>query len=117
MVRMMVFLAVAFLVFSVSVWAQVWPSADNIVSKAQAELNLESEQVEKVRMIIEENMAKRQEMLPQLEQGLTQAQAKPLDHELYNKLSEVLTRSQMNKWNRVLELMLQDMDPTRTGKL
>ena len=42
----------------------------------------------------------------------TMSQSSDLDTELYSELSEVLTEHQMNKWNKILELIVQDMDTT-----
>ena len=104
------------LFLSVSVYAQEWPSAEHIVSKMKTELNLTEEQFDKVKLIIEENMAKRKNITPQLEKGLTQAQSSPLDAHLYTKLSEVLTRDQMRKWNRIRELLLEEISVKQDGK-
>lgn len=107
-VKMVVFVLVAFFLLSTSVYAQQWPSTEQIIEKVQVELNLTDDQLDKVILIIEENMAKRKEITPQLEQGLTQAQAQPLDTELYTQLSQVLTREQMRRWSRVLDFMLKE---------
>ncbi|MBF0523167.1 MAG: hypothetical protein HQL24_08950 [Candidatus Omnitrophica bacterium] len=107
---------VAFFFLSGSIYAQDWPSADYIVAKMQKELNLDQNQYIKVKLIIEDNMAKRQHITPQIPQGLTQAQSQSLDTELYDNLSEVLTRSQMSQWNRVLELILEAMDEGQGAK-
>lgn len=96
--------------------AQEWPSAENIVAKIKTELNLTEEQFDKVKLIIEENMAERKAIMPQLEKGLTQAQSQPLDAQLYTKLTEVLTRTQMAKWDRIRELLLQDIPENQIGR-
>ncbi len=114
--KITVFVLIASFILSVSVYAQEWPSAEHIVSKIKTELNLTEEQFDKVKLIIEENMAERQNITPQLEKGLTQAQSSPLDSHLYTKLSEVLTRSQMRKWNRIRELLLQEIPATQASR-
>ena len=111
-VKMVVHILITFFLLTAFAYAQEWPSADRIVSKLQIELNLEKEQLDQVTLIIEENMAKRQQVTPQLTEGLTQVQSQPLDRELYRKLSGVLTKPQMSQWNGMLRSMLQDMNPT-----
>jgi hypothetical protein len=106
--KIIVCIVTSVLLSGTSLYAQYWPTTDQIVSRAQSELSLDAQQLVKVRSIIGENMSKRQSITPQLASGLTQAQSKPLDYELYQQLSEVLTRDQMNKWNRVLRSMLQE---------
>lgn len=108
-----VFMAV---ILTPSVYAGEWPSADRIVTKIQIELNLGDEQLDKVKQIIEENMAQRQEVTPQMAEGLTQTQSQPFDAELYQKLSGVLTRSQMNQWNKMLTIIREDMDEKSGGR-
>lgn len=114
--KIIAFVLIASFFLQVLAYAQNWPSAEKIVKKVEAELNLTEEQFDKVKLIIEENMAKRIEITPQLEKGLTQAQASSLDSHLYTKLSNVLTRKQMSKWNRVLEVMLQEIPANQDGK-
>ncbi|MBF0386035.1 MAG: hypothetical protein HQL27_09230 [Candidatus Omnitrophica bacterium] len=109
--KTVIYVLIAIFVLWVAANAQEWPSTEHIVAKIQAELNLTKEQFAKVKIIIDENMAKRQKITPQLTQGLTQAQSAPLDSELYTNLSKVLTRAQMSQWNRILELLLQE-DPS-----
>ena len=100
----------AFFLLTVFSYAQEWPSAANIVTKMQTELNLSQDQLTKVKIIIEQNMTERQQVKPQLAAGLTQAQADPLDSELYTKLSEVLTRSQMHQWESIHQGILDNSD-------
>lgn len=114
-VRSIVCILVAFFFIWVSVYAQEWPSADDIIVKIQTEMNLNQQQLVKVKLIIKENMAKRQQIRPQLDLGLTQAQAEPLDTELYLKLSEVLTKYQMDQWNRIHDRMLQETNANNLG--
>lgn len=96
----------AFFFLTVFAYAQEWPSVDEVVTKIQTELNLQGGQLDKVRLIIKENLAKRQNISPQLSAGLTQAQAEPLDLELYTRLSEVLTRPQMDQWEGIQDGIL-----------
>ncbi len=100
-----ILIACAFL--STAAFAQQWPGADDIVAKIKLELNLTPGQLDQVGLIIKENMTKRQNITPQLTQGLTQSQSSPLDEELYTKLSEVLTRDQMGQWIKVRNSMLE----------
>ena len=109
------FVLIALFLLTVSVYAQEWPSAEVIVEKIQEEMNLTKEQFDKVKLIIEENMATRKEITPQLAKGLTQAQSASLDAHLYTKLSKVLTRKQMRSWNKILELMLQENPANQDG--
>jgi hypothetical protein len=90
-------------------YAQEWPSADKIVAKMKTEMSLDADQSPLVKLIVEENMSKRQDLLPQSTKGLSESQSHPLDWELYVKLSEVLTRSQMSQWNTTRRHMLQDV--------
>jgi hypothetical protein len=85
------------------------PKAVDIVMKMQEKLNLNQDQLSKVKPIIEENITKRQQVTPQLSQGLTQAQSQPLDSELYQKLREILTLSQMSRWNTMSGLMQSEI--------
>ncbi|MBF0484386.1 MAG: hypothetical protein HQL25_06735 [Candidatus Omnitrophica bacterium] len=107
--KTILYFLIVFCFLKVSAYGQEWPTVENIVAKVQTELNLVPEQLVKVKLIIADNMRKRQQIKPQLTEGLTQAQSQPLDAELYSKLSEVLTREQMGKWNKILEVMLQEM--------
>lgn len=109
------FLAASFFLAS---WAcaQTWPSADQLIVKIQTTMNLTKEQLDKVRLIIEENMTKRKQITPQLNQGLTQAQSDPLDDELYNKLREVLTRTQMREWGKIRERIVQGSEDYHESK-
>lgn len=92
-------------------YAQVWPDAVDILAKVQKELHLNYDQTKQVKVIIEENIAKRRAIYPQLADGLTQAQSDPIEKELYQKLSEVLTPSQMSQWNTIVPGMLKQMYP------
>ena len=101
---------VASIFLMVSAYAQQWPTSNDIMGKIQEKMNLNQEQLAQVRLIIDKNMADRQKISPQLDAGLTQAQAEPLDTELYLKLSEVLTRSQMDQWNMIHQGILDKAD-------
>jgi hypothetical protein len=90
----------ALFLLTASAQAQL-PKADDIVIEMQQTLDLDSGQLIKVRQVVTENMSKRINVKPQLSQGLTHAQAQTLDSELFQKLSQILTTSQMNMWCRM----------------
>jgi hypothetical protein len=85
--------------------AQKWPSVDSIVDEMQTGLDLNKDQVAKVKIVVAENLAKRQQVTPQLSQGLTAAQSQPLDAELYAKLSQIFTSTQMSKCKVMSKVM------------
>jgi hypothetical protein len=95
------------LLSATSAYAQAWPKTDVVVAKMRAMMNLNEDQVTKVKRVIEENFAKRRALSPQLSQGLTSSQVQPLDSELYTKLSRILTPSQMSEWTRISKIMHQ----------
>jgi len=101
------------ILLTASAYAQERFSADHIVTRMKSDLNLNPDQLPAVQLIIEENMAERQEISPQSSEGLSQDQSLPLDMELYQKLGGVLTRSQMNHWN--FKIMVQEMDANNTN--
>ena len=69
-------------------------SADDIVEKMKAELNLTDEQSGVVKPIIEENMARRRELKQSFRNQMEQ-----LNQDENQKLSQVLNQDQMSKWN------------------
>jgi hypothetical protein len=94
-------------------YAQDWPSTASIVDKVRTGLSLNDEQFGQVKLIIEDNMAKRRKIVQASDHRIiTLSQSQDMDTELYTKLSEVLTEQQMNKWNKILDLIVQDMDST-----
>jgi len=105
-VKIMGSVLVALFFLTAFAYTQEWPSVEDVVTKIQSALDLSDGQIGKVRVIIKDNLAKRQKISPQLTAGLTQAQAEPLDLELYTKLSQVLTRPQMNQWEGMKEGIL-----------
>ena len=91
-------------------FSQEWPNTATIVEKVRIGLNLTQDQFDQVKVIIQNNMIKRKKVS---HKGITtMSQSSDLDTELYSELSEVLTEHQMNKWNKILELIVQDMDTT-----
>ena len=96
--------------------AQDWPTSNEILIRAETELKLDSAQIPKVKVILEENVAKRNQVSPHSTQGLSQAQSEPLDSELYLGLSKVLTRSQMNQWNSLISRMLEEIQKSQEGQ-
>ncbi|MBF0505084.1 MAG: hypothetical protein HQL14_08305 [Candidatus Omnitrophica bacterium] len=102
---------VALFILRAFAYAQEWPSTAKIVEKVRTDLNLNQEQFDKVRLIIEDNMAKRKQIASESTQGLTTtAQSRELDSQLYSKLRDVLTDYQMRQWNKILDSINQDMD-------
>ena len=53
-------------IFSTGIFAfaQEWPTAQDIMSKVQAEMDLDAAQLSKVKAIVEENVAERQQVKP-----------------------------------------------------
>ena len=100
------------LFLATNVYAQEWPSASSIVEKVRTDLNLSQAQYEEVKVIIEENMAKRQQIAQESTLGLSMAQSQVLGTELYTKLSNVLTESQMMEWNKMIDLINQKINAT-----
>lgn len=109
--RIITSIVVAFSLMIGSVQAQKWPDAEDIVAKVETEMNLDKDQFVKVKQIIEKNIEKRR-ATTQLNMGLTQAQSQPLEDELYHNLSEVLTTSQMSRWNTIVNRMYKELDQT-----
>ena len=52
---------VVFMILGTYAYAQRWPSAATIVERAKTELNLDQGQYDQVKVIIEENVLKRQQ--------------------------------------------------------
>ena len=90
---------------AVSVYAQETTSVSYIVAKMKKELNLTQEQVDAVKPILAEDMAKRDELKQSLRDQVTisdssaiQSKIGELDRDENKKLSMILTKDQMNKW-------------------
>jgi hypothetical protein len=90
---------------AVSAYAQETTSVNDIVAKMKKELNLTQQQADAVKPIIEENMAKREELRQSVQDqamiiGRVTIQSKigQLDQDENQKLSQILTQDQMNKW-------------------
>ena len=88
-----------------SVYAQESTSVSDIVAKIQKELNLTQQQIDAVKPIIRENIAKREELRQSVEdqtmiidRDIIQSKIEQLDQDEDQKLSQILTRDQMNKW-------------------
>lgn len=92
-------------------------SADTIVSKMQTKLNLTPEQATAVKPIVEETMAKRQEIRGAGgDKREMFKQMKQLKEEEEKKLSGVLTPEQMKQWTDAKSEMRQKfMERKRSG--
>ena len=111
---------------AVSVYAQEAASVDDIVTKMEKEFNLTQEQANAIKPIIEENIAKREKLRQSVQdQGMIidrdamQSKIGKLDQDENQKLVQILTQEQMNKWiqkQRLRNVFNQDqMDNTRWG--
>ncbi|MGD0336828.1 MAG: hypothetical protein ABSB18_07015 [Candidatus Omnitrophota bacterium] len=90
---------------AVYAYAQETASVNDIVAQMKQELNLTQEQAVAVKPIIEENMAKREELRQRVQDQIVladratiQRKIRELDQDENQKLAQVLTREQMNKW-------------------
>lgn len=93
-----------------SVYAQEQKSADEIVQKMTTDLNLTPEQASSIKPIIEDNMAKRQELLNStMDRSSIKGQMTQLKQEEEQKLSQVLTPDQATKMNSMREERHQGM--------
>jgi len=92
-------------------YAQEWPSAENVVEKMRTGLNLDQDQYDQVKVIVENNMDQRKEIEQESAQGVTSmSQSQSLDTELYVKLSEVLTEYQMEQWDKIFRGIVKNID-------
>jgi hypothetical protein len=109
---------------AVSTYAQETVSVNDIVAKMKKELNLTQQQADAVKPIIEENMAKREELRQSVQdqtmivdRATIQSKIGQLDQDENQKLSQILTQAQMNKWvqkQKLKNAFNQDqMDNTR----
>jgi hypothetical protein len=113
---MIAYILGAFFFLGTYVYAQEWPGAAQVVEKVRTDLNLDQKQFDAVKLIIEKNMAKRKQIWAESSRGPTVAQAEELASELYSQLREVLTQYQMSQWNKILAVIVQDMDSAATAK-
>ena len=80
------------------------PSADDIIAKMKTQVNLTKEQYDALKPIIENNIIKRQQLMQDLkDKGITDKDIikntmEELGKEENQKLSQVLTKDQMDKW-------------------
>jgi len=109
-------LLVIFFLFGTCAYAQEWPSVVEIVEKVRTDMSLDQEQFDAVRLIIEKNMAKRKQIWDTSSRGLTVAQTAELASELHGELREVLTQYQMKQWNKILTVIVHDMDTASAAK-
>ena len=96
---------VILLFLSVSVYAQETASVSDIIGKMAKELNLTQQQVDAVKPIIREDIAKREEFRQSIQdqtmiadRDIIRDKIEQLDKDEDQKLSQVLTHDQMNKW-------------------
>jgi len=71
------------------------------------ELDLTQEQIDAVRLIVEEDMVKREDLRQSVQnqaaitdRSIIQSKIRQLDEDEGQKLSQVLTKDQMNKWEQ-----------------
>ena len=97
-------LAVSFLLVG-SVYAQEQQkSADEIVQKMTTDLSLTPEQASAIKPIIEDNMAKRQELFNSTtDRSAIKGQMDQLRQDENQKLSQILTPDQVTKMNTMKE--------------
>ena len=80
------------------------PSADDVITKMKTQVNLTKEQVVTLKPIIENNIIKRQQLMQDLkDKGITDKSIikntmEELGKEENQKLSQILTKDQMDKW-------------------
>ena len=80
------------------------PSADEIIAKMKTQVNLTKEQYDALKQIIENNIIKRQQLMQDLkdkgitDKGIIKNTMEELGKEENQKLSQVLTKDQMDKW-------------------
>jgi flagellar motor protein MotB len=86
-------------------YAQETASVNEIVAEMKKELNLTQEQADAVKPIIEENMAKREELRQRVQdevmltdRATIQRKIRELERDENQKLAQILTKEQMNKW-------------------
>ena len=103
-------LAVSFLLVG-SVYAQEQQkSADEIVQKMTTDLSLTPEQASAIKPIVEDNMAKRQELLSSTtDRSAIKGQMDQLRQDENQKLSQILTPDQVTKMNTMKEQRHQGM--------
>jgi len=109
---------------TVSAYAQEAESVNDIVVKMKNELNLTQQQTDAVKPIIEEDMARREELRQGIQdqamitdRATIESKIEQLDQDENQKLSQILTKDQMNKWiqkQRLKNAFNKDrMDDTR----
>ena len=108
--KIMVCVLAVFFSLTAFAYAQQWPSAVSVVEMVRTELNLDQAQFDEVKIIIEENVAKRGEVAPQSTRGLSITQSRELDSEMYAKLNKILTEYQMKQWYKILASIDEKMD-------
>ena len=88
-----------------SVYAQDQTSVSDIIAKMGKELNLTQQQVDAVKPIIREDIAKREELRQSIQdqtmiadRDIIRGKIEQLDKDVDQKLSQILTHDQMNKW-------------------
>ena len=80
------------------------PSADEIITKMKTQVNLTKEQYDALKPIIENNIIKPQQLMQDLKEkgitdkGIIKNTMEELGKEENQKLSQVLTKDQMDKW-------------------
>ena len=91
-------------------YAQEQKSADEIIQKMTTDLNLTSDQASAIKPIIEDNMAKRQELLNSTtDRSAIKGQMDQLRQDENQKLSQILNPDQMTKLNTMKEQHHQGM--------
>lgn len=80
------------------------PSADDIIAKMKTQVKLTQQQTDAIKPIIENNIIQRQQLMEDLEkEGVTdksiiQNTMEQLEKDKNQKLSQVFTKDQMDKW-------------------
>ncbi len=99
--------------FAAQVYAQEQITADDMVAKMKAGLNLSDDQVSSIKPIVEEGMTKRQELREGMsgtgDRSAIHAQMEELRQDENEKFSKILTPDQMTQWNDMQAQMQSQM--------
>jgi len=101
---------IVLLCIAIPVFAQQPPSAEDIVSKMQSQLNLTQDQVSAITPIIEKYTSKREALKQGVEDGTMErsdmrAQMKQLRVDEKQELSQILSADQLSQWDKMMSKM------------
>jgi Spy/CpxP family protein refolding chaperone len=97
------------------------PSADEIVSRMQAKLNLTQAQITAITPIIEKYSTKREDLRQSMEDGTAdrdsiRSQMKALRVDERKELSQILTPEQMSQWKQMMGPRMHKPEGGATGE-